>query len=210
MVVNNLGDTKFFEGVKLYHRGHQFQCTESDDFCKAWEEVTGESIAASMRVSTKEHGFLVLRVAESRDASGKIYNSAHDVETVDMNTRELVLPLSGSLFKVDADHGSFFRTSYSHKLLTRLLEEASKGSLSLRDCIGLSSIQFVYKLDRSELNETLRKLTGDVVGPKTEELVWTISKDDDENLITLRTTMFSGASLHRLSYEEALYKVHGW
>ncbi|KAG6982162.1 Aminopeptidase 2 [Fusarium oxysporum f. sp. conglutinans] len=72
MVVNNLGDTKFFEGVKLYHRGHQFQCTESDDFCKAWEEVTGESIAASMRVSTKEHGFLVLRVAESRDASGKV------------------------------------------------------------------------------------------------------------------------------------------
>lgn len=55
-----------------------------------------------------------------------------------MNTRELVLPPSGSLFKVYADHGSFFRTSYSHKLLTRLLEEASKGSLSLRDCIGLS------------------------------------------------------------------------
>ncbi|TVY78771.1 hypothetical protein Focb16_v008344 [Fusarium oxysporum f. sp. cubense] len=75
---------------------------------------------------------------------------------------------------------------------------------------NLRSIQFVYKLDRSELNETLRRLTGDVVGPKTEELVWTISKDDDENLITLRTTMFSGASLHRLSYEEALYKVHGW
>ncbi|RKL06384.1 hypothetical protein BFJ68_g10388 [Fusarium oxysporum] len=56
---------------------------------------------------------------------------------------------------------------------------------------NLRSIQFVYKLDRSELNETLRKLTGGVVGPKTEELVWTISKDDDENLITLRRTMFS-------------------
>ncbi|KAJ0144165.1 hypothetical protein HZ326_13033 [Fusarium oxysporum f. sp. albedinis] len=154
MVLNNLGDTKCFEGLKVYLRRHQFHC---------------ESIAASMRVWTKEHGFPVIRVSESRDASGKVtgvrlfrqrcltsgvakqedvvshtiyplrFTIRHrqDVETVDMNTRELVLPPSGSLFKVNADHGSFFRTSYSHKLLTRPLEEASKGSLSLRDGIGL-------------------------------------------------------------------------
>ncbi|KAL5627077.1 hypothetical protein FOBRF1_001420 [Fusarium oxysporum] len=268
MVLNNLGDTKFFEGLKLYLRRHQFQCTESDDLWKAWEEVTGESIATSMRVWTKQPGFPVLRVSESRDESGKVtgvrlfqqrfltsgvakqedavsdtiyplrfaIRHRQDFETVDMNTRELVLSPSSGLFKVNADHGSFFRTSYSHELLTRLLEEASKGSLSLRDCIGLScdlkalvaagvnktselldlnvkfaeldsfyvwemidrnlrSIQSVYKFHGPELNEALRKLTSDVIGPKAEELGWTISKDDDENLITFKTSMFSGAGL---------------
>ncbi|KAK2701143.1 hypothetical protein QWA68_000627 [Fusarium oxysporum] len=228
MVLNKVGDTKFFEGLKLYLRRHQFQCTESDDLWKAWEEVTGESIATSMRVWTKQPGFPVLRVSESRDESGKVTGVRlfqQDFETVDMNTRELVLSPSSGLFKVNADHGSFFRTSYSHELLNRLLEEASKASLSLRDCIGLPcdlkalvaagvnktsellnlnvkfteldsfyvwemidrnlrSIQSVYKFHGPELNEALRKLTSDVIGPKAEELRWTISKDDDENLIT--------------------------
>ncbi|EWZ43560.1 hypothetical protein NW765_015705 [Fusarium oxysporum] len=180
-----------------------------------------------MRVWTKEHGFPVIRVSESRDASGKVtgvrlfrqrfltsgvakqedvvsdtiyplrFTIRHrqDVETVDMNTRELVLPPSGSLFKVNADHGSFFRTSYSHKLLTRPLEEASKGSLSLRDGIGLLSIQPVYKFHGPEPNEALRKLTSDVIDRKGEELGWTISKHNDENLDTIKTSMCSGADL---------------
>ncbi|KAI1047961.1 hypothetical protein LB505_013627 [Fusarium chuoi] len=170
MVLNNLGDEKFFDGLKLYLRRHQFQCTESDDLWKAWEEVIGGSIAASMRVWTKQPGFHVPRVSESHDESGNVtgirlfqqrfltsgvateedsvsdtiyplkfeIRHRHDIETVDMNTRELILPSSDHLFKVNADHGSFFRTSYSHGLLTRLLEEASKGNLSLRDWIGLS------------------------------------------------------------------------
>ncbi|KAF5651881.1 aminopeptidase 2 [Fusarium sp. NRRL 25303] len=72
MVLNNLGDEKFFDGLKLYLRRHQSQCTESDDLWKAWEEVTGGSIAAGMRVWTKQPGFPVLRVSESYDESGNI------------------------------------------------------------------------------------------------------------------------------------------
>ncbi|KAF9770560.1 hypothetical protein IL306_011868 [Fusarium sp. DS 682] len=254
MVLNNLGDTKFFQGLKLYLGRHQFQCTESDDLWRAWEEVTGDSIATSMRVWTKEPGFPVLRVSDvlttvesgvtnqESEVSDTIYplrfaiRHKQDIETIDMNSRELILPPRDGLFKVNADHGSFFRTSYSPELLTRLLEEASKGSLSLRDCIGLScdlkalvaaglnktseildlnvkfaeldsfyvwemidrnlrSIQSVYKFHGSELNEALGKLTRDVIGPKAEELGWTISKDDDENLVTFKTLMFSGAGL---------------
>ncbi|KAF5673948.1 aminopeptidase 2 [Fusarium denticulatum] len=268
MVLNNLGDTKFFDGVKLYLRSHQFQHTRPNDLWKAWEEVTGEPMAANMSVWTREAGFPVVRVSELLDesgnvagvrlfqqrfltsgvakeedaASGTIYplriaiRQTDGVETVDMNTRELILPPSDGLFKVNADHGSFFRTSYSHELLTGLLEQASHGNLSLRDCIGLSydlealvaagvnrtselldlnvkfakldsfyvwemidrnlrSIQSVYKFHGPELNEALQKLTRDVIGPKAEELGWTISKDDDENLITFKTSMFSGAGL---------------
>ncbi|KAF5656521.1 aminopeptidase 2 [Fusarium circinatum] len=268
MLLNNLGDTKFFDGAKLYLRRHQFQSTEASCLWKAWEDVTGEPVAASMSVWIKEAGFPVVRVSERLDESGNVAgvrlfqqrfvasgvatkeNAAsdtiyppkivirqrHGVETVDMNTRELVLPPSDSLFKVNADHGSFFRTSYSHELLTRLLEEASKGNLSVRDCIGLScdlealvaagvnrtselldlnikfakldsfyvwemihrnlrSIQSVYKFHGPELNGALRKLTRDVIGPKSEELGWTISKDDDDSLIAFKASMFSGAGL---------------
>ncbi|KAF5723134.1 aminopeptidase 2 [Fusarium mundagurra] len=268
MVLNNLGDTKFFDGAKLYLRRHQFQHTKPYDLWKAWEEVTGEPMAARMSVWTKEAGFPVVRVSELLDESGNVtgvrlfqqrfltsgvakeedaasdtiyplriaIRQRHGVETVDMNTRELILPPSDGLFKVNADHGSFFRTSYPHELLTRLLEEASKGNLSLRDCIGLAcdlealvaagvnktselldlnvkfagldafyvwemidgnlrSIQLVYKFHGPELNEALQKLTRDVIGSKAEELGWTISKDDDENLITFKTSMFSGTGL---------------
>ncbi|KAF4496131.1 Aminopeptidase 2 [Fusarium agapanthi] len=251
MVLNSLGDTKFFDGFKLYLRRYQFQYTESDDLWTAWEEVTGESVAVSMRLWTKQPGFPVLQVSESRDESGKVtgirlfqqrfltsgvaneedaasdimyplrftLRRRHDVVTIDMNKRELVLPPSDGLFKVNADHGSFFRTSYSHELLTRLLDEASKGNLSLRDCIGLSydlkalvaagvnktselldlNIKFAeldsFYFEEPELNKAIRKLARDVTGPKAEELGWTISKDDDENLITFKTSLFSGTGL---------------
>ncbi|KAG4260844.1 hypothetical protein FPRO04_04468 [Fusarium proliferatum] len=72
MVLNSLGDTKFFGGLKLYHRRHQFQCTESDGLWKAREEVIGGSIEASMKVYTKYPGFPVLRVSESHDESGNL------------------------------------------------------------------------------------------------------------------------------------------
>lgn len=182
-------------------------------------------------------------VAKEEDASSDtIYplrfatRHRHGIETVDMNTRVLILPSSDDLFTVNADHGSFFHTSYSHGLLTRLLEEASKGNLSLRDCIGLScdlkalaaagvnktselldlnvkfakldsfyvwemidrnlrSIQSVYKFHGAELSEALGKLASDAIGPKAVELGWTISKNDDENLVTFKTSMFSGADL---------------
>ncbi|KAF5974132.1 aminopeptidase 2 [Fusarium coicis] len=268
MVLNNLGDTKFFDGVKLYLRRHQFHHTRPNDLWKAWEGVIGEPVAASMSVWIKEPGFPVVRVSELFDESGKVAgvrlfqqrfltsgvpkeeDAASDtiyplriairqrngVVTVDMNTRELVLPPSDGLFKVNADHGSFFRTSYSPELLTRLLEEASERNLSLRDCIGLScdlealvaagvnrtselldlnvklakldsfyvwemidrnlsSIQSVYKFHGPEINEALRKLTRDMIGPKAEALGWIISKDDDEDLIRFKTSIFSSAGL---------------
>jgi aminopeptidase 2 len=268
MVLNNLGDTKFFDGVKLYLRRHQFHHTRAAYLWKAWEDVTGEPVAAIMSVWIEEAGFPVVRVSELFDESGKVagvrlfqqrfltsgvakeedaasdtiyplriaIRQRHGVGTVDMNTRELVLPPFDGPFKVNADHGSFFRTSYPPELLTRLLEEASKGHLSLRDCIGLScdlealvaagvnrtselldlnvkfakldsfyvwemidrnlsSIQSVYRFHGPEINEALRKLTRDMIGPKAEALGWIISKDDDENLIRFKTSMFSGAGL---------------
>ncbi|KAF4453815.1 Aminopeptidase 2 [Fusarium albosuccineum] len=268
MVLDNLGEDKFFQGLKLYLRRHQYQCTESDDLWRAWEEVTGEPVATNMRVWTKEPGFPVLKVPEQSDESGKVtgihllqqrflasgtknqdndpsspiyplrfaFRSDTGVEIIDMNCREMVIAPPKGFFKVNADRGGFFRTSYSPELLERVLEGASKGNLSLRDCVGLScdlkalvaaglnktselldlnlkfrkidsfyvwemidrnlrSIQSVYKFHGPELNEALRKLTLDVLSPKAQEFGWSISENDEEVLVTFKTSMFSGAGL---------------
>ncbi|CVL08346.1 uncharacterized protein FMAN_05128 [Fusarium mangiferae] len=60
---------------------------------------------------------------------------------------------------------------------------------------NLKFIQSVYKFHGTELSEALRILESDVIGPKVVELGWTISKDNDENLVTFKTSMFSGAGL---------------
>ncbi|KAI1027864.1 hypothetical protein LB503_011822 [Fusarium chuoi] len=60
---------------------------------------------------------------------------------------------------------------------------------------NLRSIQSVYKFHGAELSEALGKLASDAIGPKAVELGWTISKNDDENLVTFKTSMFSGADL---------------
>ncbi|KAM0209035.1 hypothetical protein ACHAPA_010733 [Fusarium lateritium] len=268
MVLNNLGEDRFFQGVKLYLKRHQYQCTESHDLWKAWEEVTGEPISERMCIWTEKPGFPVVQVSERHDESGNVTgiqlsqrrflasgvasqeSNASDlvyplkfqvryatgVEAIEMNSSEMVVSPAKGIFKVNADHGSFFRTSYSTELLHHVLEEALEGNLSLRDCIGLScdlkalvsaginrtselldlnlkfqkmesfyvwemidrnlrSVQSVYKFHGNELTEALRKLTLSIIGPKAQELGWAISDNDDEVLVTFKTSMFSGAGL---------------
>lgn len=169
MVLNNLGEEKFFHGLKLYLDRYQYQSTESRNLWQAWEEVTGEPMTTNMRIWTKEPGFPVVIVAEHLDESGRaqgyrlqqrrflasgdtnadnlqhpVYplqiaiRSESGVDIADMRSHVIIVPTSGELFKANADHGGFFRTSYSAPLLNRLLEEVSKGTLSLCDSIGLS------------------------------------------------------------------------
>ncbi|RGP78691.1 aminopeptidase 2 [Fusarium longipes] len=63
------------------------------------------------------------------------------------------------------------------------------------DSYVANTLQSVYKFHGPELNDALRKLTLDVIGPTAKELGWTISKDDNESLIAFKTSMFSGTGL---------------
>ncbi|CAG9953042.1 unnamed protein product [Clonostachys rosea f. rosea IK726] len=269
MVLDDLGEDKFFSGLKLYLRRHGFQSTESSDLWKAWEEVSGEPLAARMHVWTLKAGFPVVHVTEQLDTEGSVSSyllrqhqflssgpsetdgisdttyplrlailSSSGVEPVDFNSSELVIPApkDGTLFKVNAQHNGFFRTSYSSRAFENILSSASKGLLSLRDCIGLScdlkalvsaglnktselldlvlvfrkldsfqvwesidrnlrTVQSVWKFHGPELNEALRKLARDILAPKAHEIGWDVSDEQNEQLVSFKTSMFSGAGL---------------
>lgn len=64
MILDEMGEAKFFEGLKLYLRRHQFGNTESHDLWQSWEACTGDSIDTQMHFWTKETGFPVVKVTE--------------------------------------------------------------------------------------------------------------------------------------------------
>ncbi|KAF5695575.1 aminopeptidase 2 [Fusarium globosum] len=80
MVLNNLGEEKFLDGLKLCLRHYQFQCTESDDPWEACEDVTAGYIAASMRVWTKHPSSPVLESLNLMTgvAMSRVFNSSRN------------------------------------------------------------------------------------------------------------------------------------
>lgn len=169
MILDELGEATFLEGLKLYLVRHQFRSTESADLWQALEDCTGAPVGMKMHVWTKKTGFPVVKVTEQLAEDGQVQSyhlrqerffaggeettksenliyplriatrSDEGIGTVDMNARELVVPATGNaFFKINADHGGFFHSSYTPRGLKSLILAASKDLLSLRDCIGLS------------------------------------------------------------------------
>ena len=64
MLLGEIGEQSFFDGLKLYIRRHEFGNTESTDLWSAFQECTDYDIAGVMSVWTKVAGFPVIRVVE--------------------------------------------------------------------------------------------------------------------------------------------------
>lgn len=64
MISTELGENKFFEGVKLYIHRHKFGNTVSADLWQALEDCTGEAISTKMHVWTRQTGYPLVSVTE--------------------------------------------------------------------------------------------------------------------------------------------------
>lgn len=64
MILIELGENKFLEGVKLYIHRHKFRNTISEDLWRALEDCTGEAISTKMHVWTKQTGYPLVSVTE--------------------------------------------------------------------------------------------------------------------------------------------------
>lgn len=65
--------------------------------------------------------------------------SENGIQMVDANAKEMTVHVPDSSFlKVNADHTSFCRVSYSPSHMQNLVQAAAFDKLTLRDCIGLS------------------------------------------------------------------------
>ncbi|KAJ2904318.1 hypothetical protein MKZ38_008377 [Zalerion maritima] len=70
MILDELGEEMFLEGLGIYLHRHKFGIAESEDLWRAWEDCAGAEVVKKMRVWTRAAGFPVLEVTEQLDGDG--------------------------------------------------------------------------------------------------------------------------------------------
>ncbi len=73
MLMFELGEGKFLDGLRHYIRRHRFESTESKDLWLALQAATGQEVATRMDVWTNKVGYPIVRVTEehSSDDQGR-------------------------------------------------------------------------------------------------------------------------------------------
>jgi aminopeptidase 2 len=164
MISTYLGEDAFLEGVRRYIKKHAYGNTQTNDLWAALEDASGKPVKEIMSIWTKNVGFPVVQVTENEDNSihvkqnrflrtGDVKPGEDDVlypvflglRTKDGVDEELTLSERESNFKVkdldffklNANHTSIYRTSYSPERLEKLGKSAKEGLLTVEDRAGM-------------------------------------------------------------------------
>lgn len=165
MISTYLGEDKFLEGVRLYIKRHAYGNTQTDDLWAALEEASGKPVKEIMSIWTKNVGFPVVQVTEDQKESSihvkqnrflrtgdvkpeedkVIYPIFLGLRTADgvqeeltMSKREETYKLKDlDFFKLNANHTSIYRTSYTPERLEKLGKAAKQGKLTVEDRAGM-------------------------------------------------------------------------
>ena len=166
MISKYLGEKVFIAGIRRYIKKHAWGNTQTGDLWAALSQESGKDVTKVMDIWTKKIGFPVVSVSED-NTSGKItltqnrFLRTGDVKPEDDETlypvvlglktergidegavltkREQRFEIPGGLdfFKLNADHSSLFRTSYTPDRLAKLGAAAKQGKLSVEDRAGM-------------------------------------------------------------------------
>jgi aminopeptidase 2 len=166
MISTYLGEDVFMEGVRQYLKKHAYGNTQTGDLWAALGAASGKDIETVMDIWTKNVGYPVVTVTENGDDTIHVKQNRFlrtaDVtpeedkvlypvflglrtkdgvdESVTLSTREANFTVpSGDFFKLNADHTSIYRTSYSPERLEKLGKAAKDGLLSVEDRAGMIS-----------------------------------------------------------------------
>lgn len=211
MVSTYLGEDVFLEGVRKYLKKHAYGNTQTGDLWASLAEVSGKQVEEVMASWTKQIGFPVVSVSDSGSDSIHVkqnrflrtgdvkpeedqvlYPVLLGLRTKEGVDRSLILDKreadfkvpSTDFFKLNADHTSPYRTSYSPERLAKLGQAAKDGLLSVEDRAGM--IADAGALAQSGYQKTsgvLSLLKG--FDSETEFVVW--------NEIIARLTAMQGA-----------------
>ncbi|KUI53963.1 Aminopeptidase 2, mitochondrial [Cytospora mali] len=211
MVSTYLGEDVFLEGVRKYLKKHAYGNTQTGDLWASLAEVSGKQVEEVMAAWTKQIGFPVVTVSETESDSIHVkqnrflrtgdvkpeedqvlYPVLLGLRTKEGLDRSLILDKreadfkisSTDFFKLNADHTSPYRTSYSPERLAKLGQAAKDGLLSVEDRAGM--IADAGALAQSGYQKTsgvLSLLKG--FDSETEFVVW--------NEIIARLTAVQGA-----------------
>jgi len=165
MISAYLGEDIFMQGIRIYLKRHAYGNTQTGDLWAALSEASGKDVRKVMDIWTKKVGFPVLSVTENekdktvtlkqnrflRTADVKpeedetlfpIFLGLRSENNIDeelvLNDREGVFPVPDlDFFKLNANHTSLYRTSYSPARLEKLGQAAKDGKLSIEDRAGM-------------------------------------------------------------------------
>lgn len=157
-----------------------------------WTKKPGYPVVTVTEVIDKESQRVVaLHILQNRflsspdrDVVGKASDDVYDlrlgiridsgIRMVRFNTKEMTIDISETSFiKVNADHTSFCRISYSTSHLKKLIKAAAGNKLTLRDSIGLSrDIEALVAAGINRTSDLLDLSLG--LMPRKEYLVWEI------------------------------------
>ncbi|KAL8294162.1 hypothetical protein RB597_008058 [Gaeumannomyces tritici] len=165
MISTYLGEDVFLEGVRQYLKKHAYGNTTTDDLWDALAAASGKPVHEVMTIWTKNVGYPVITVTENEKEStihlkqnrflrtGDTKPEEDEVlypvlvglrtkegvdESITLKKREDNVKLSSTeFFKLNANHTSLFRTSYTPERLGKLGEAAKKGLLSVEDRAGM-------------------------------------------------------------------------
>jgi aminopeptidase 2 len=165
MISTYLGEDVFLEGVRRYIKKHAYGNTRTEDLWAALEDASGKPVKDIMSIWTKNVGFPVVQVTENT-AEGSIHVKQNRfLRTGDTKPEEdkVLFPVFLGLrskdgvdesltlseregnykvkdldfFKLNANHTSLYRTSYSAERLEKLGQSAKAGLLSVEDRAGM-------------------------------------------------------------------------
>ncbi|KAH8676044.1 aminopeptidase 2 [Xylariales sp. PMI_506] len=164
MISTYLGEETFLEGVRRYIKKHAYGNTRTEDLWAALEDASGKPVKDIMSIWTKNVGYPVVQITENSDNSihvkqnrflrtGDVKPEEDQVlypvflglrtkdgvnEELTMTKREENFQLDNlDFFKINANHTSIYRTSYSPERLKKLGQSAKDGLLSVEDRAGM-------------------------------------------------------------------------
>lgn len=162
MISTYIGEDTFMEGVRQYLKKHAYGNTQTGDLWAALGAASGKPVEKVMDIWTKNVGYPVISVTENKDNTISVkqnrflrtgdvkpeedkilYPVFLGIRTADGIDESLVLSDREGTFnvpdfyKLNADHTSIYRTSYSPERLEKLGEAAKQGLLSVQDRAGM-------------------------------------------------------------------------
>ncbi|KAI0176375.1 peptidase family M1-domain-containing protein [Hypoxylon sp. FL1284] len=165
MISTYLGEETFLEGVRRYIKKHAYGNTQTNDLWAALEDASGKPVREIMSIWTKNVGFPVVQVTENEKESAIHVKQNRFLRTGDTKPEEdkVLYPVFLGLrskdgvdesltlskredtfkvkdldfFKLNANHTSIYRTSYTPERLTKLGQSAKDGLLTVEDRAGI-------------------------------------------------------------------------
>lgn len=165
MISKYLGEETFMEGIRQYLKKHAYGNTETGDLWAALSNASGKDVEKVMDIWTKHVGYPVITVTENESDKSIHVKQNRLLRTADLKPEEdtVLYPVFLGLrtkngvdetlvlsereanfkvpdfdfFKLNADHSSIYRTSYSPARLEKLGQAAKDGLLSVEDRAGM-------------------------------------------------------------------------